>query len=479
ELRGSDFRAGRAARRVRCLRPVRTRLRGRATRLLRALRASAPRSGVGRDRHERRVRPHHDPARPRPRLTGLRRVEAAGARRRHGPRTRSVLDHGLIGMGERPADLPLRPSRARARPQREPDQRRRPSRRAERRRGPAALDLRLRADRRADLDPRGRNRRGRRRRGRPAARGRTLDRDHDPRRRRRLPRPARPAPALARPPRRPLLRRLRELRLRHHRRRAGARGRAGRDDLAVGAWLREPSDRPLRPPGLLRLRAHLLRPARLGARGRAHPGRPAAHGGGPRARGAGRGRRRGRRARLGEPGRSGLLAGLRHPARRRADQEPLRRPHVHPAGSGAAQARPADEVQSAARGRRRPARGRGRRLDRARKHDTADRRDAARRRRHRGPPAHLRAGHTPPVPLRHRHVDAAGDDRPRANCRGGGRGARLRLAGLSVARGRLRGRRRGARHALRRLLHGRLSARAQRRGERQVRARGACGHDGL
>jgi amidophosphoribosyltransferase len=39
-----------------------------------------------------------------------------------------------------------------------------------------------------------------------------------------------------------------------------------------------------------------------------------------------------------------------HPARRRADQEPLRGAHVHPARAGAAQARPAHEVQPAARG---------------------------------------------------------------------------------------------------------------------------------
>ena len=92
--------------------------------------------------------------------------------------------------------------------------------------------------------------------------------------------------------------------------------------------------------------------------------------------------------------------------------------HLHPAGPGAAQARPADEVQPAAGDRRRQA-GRGRRrLDRARQHDPPDRRHAPRRRRDRGPPADLRAADPQPLPLRGRHVDPRGDDRPRAHRRG-------------------------------------------------------------
>ena len=51
--------------------------------------------------------------------------------------------------------------------------------------------------------------------------------------------------------------------------------------------------------------------------------------------------------------------------------------------------------------------------------------------------------------------------------------ARLRLAGLPLARRRLRGDSRRARDPLRRLLLGRVPARAHRRRERQVRARGA------
>ena len=54
---------------------------------------------------------------------------------------------------------------------------------------------------------------------------------------------------------------------------------------------------------------------------------------------------------------------------------------LHPARPGAAQARPADEVQPAARDRLGQARGRRRRLDRPRQHDPPDRRHAARRRR--------------------------------------------------------------------------------------------------
>ena len=116
---------------------------------------------------------------------------------------------------------------------------------------------------------------------------------------------------------------------------------------------------------------------------------------------------------------SGNAGGARARARggpaagRRLHQEPLRRADVHPARPGAAQARPAAQVQPAARGRRRQAAGRRRRLDRARQHDPADRADAARRGRRRDPPADLGAADQAPVPLRDRHVDARGDDRPR------------------------------------------------------------------
>ena len=71
-------RSRRPARRVRRLRHRRARARRRAPDLLRALRAPAPRAGVGRHRH-RPGRPHHDDARPGARQPGVRRAEAARA----------------------------------------------------------------------------------------------------------------------------------------------------------------------------------------------------------------------------------------------------------------------------------------------------------------------------------------------------------------------------------------------------------------
>ena len=80
-------------------------------------------------------------------------------------------------------------------------------------------------------------------------------------------------------------------------------------------------------------------------------------------------------------------------------------------------------------------------------------RDAGRRR---GAHAHLRAADPPSLPLRDRHVDARGDDRPQPHGGRGGRRAGRRLARLPVAGGRLRGDRRLARDALRRVLLGGL-----------------------
>ena len=154
----------------------------------------------------------------------------------------------------------------------------------------------------------------------------------------------------------------------------------------------------------------------------------------------------------GNPAAAGFARASGLPARRRPDQEPLRRPHLHPARPGAAQARPAAEVQPAAGDRRRPAAGRRRRLDRARQHDPADRRHAARRRRRRGPPADLGAADPQPLPLRRRHVDPRGDDRPRPLGRGDRRRARRRQPRLPLDGRRLRGDRRQPRRPLRRLL---------------------------
>ena len=67
--------------------------------------------------------------------------------------------------------------------------------------------------------------------------------------------------------------------------------------------------------------------------------------------GAGRSRPRDADPRLRHAGRDRLRAGVRDPVQRGPDQEPLRRPHVHPARPGAAPAGDPDEVQPARRGR--------------------------------------------------------------------------------------------------------------------------------
>ena len=99
---------------------------------------------------------------------------------------------------------------------------------------------------------------------------------------------------------------------------------------------------------------------------------------------------------------------------------------------------PLPEIVAGQAGRRR------RRLDRARQHHPPDRRHAARRRRQRGAPADLGAADPLPLPLRGRHVDPRGDDRPQPHRRGDRRRARRRLARLPLARRRLRGDRHAA-----------------------------------
>ncbi len=69
------------------------------------------------------------------------------------------------------------------------------------------------------------------------------------------------------------------------------------------------------------------------ARACTRPG--SAHGRGARRAGAGRRRHGDAGARVGRPGGAGLRPPQRHPVRRRAGEEPLRRPHVHPAEPGA------------------------------------------------------------------------------------------------------------------------------------------------
>ena len=293
-------------------------------------------------------------------------------------------------------------------------------------------------------------------RGRHQARRGRLQHGRDDRRpRRRLPRSDGPAPALAGDARRQLLRRERDLRVRHHRRQVPPRRAAGRDHLDHQEGDRDAPGRAVAAQRAVRLRAHLLRPPGLAAGRPGDPGLARQDGRDPGQGGAGRGRPRDPGAGLRQPRRARLRARVRPPAGRRADQEPLRRPHLHPARPGTAQARPAAEVQPAPRSRRRQAHRRRRRLDRARQHDAPDRADAARRRGQRSAHAHLRAADPPSLSLRDRHVDARGDDRPQPHPGRGGRGAGRRLARLPVTRRRVRGDQRLARDALRRLLLGR------------------------
>jgi amidophosphoribosyltransferase len=109
--------------------------------------------------------------------------------------------------------------------------------------------------------------------------------------------------------------------------------------------------------------------------------------------------------------RAGLRAGGRHPVRRRPGEEPLRRPHVHPAEPEAARAGGAAEAQPAPREHpRQEARG-GRRLHRAGHHHASGRADAARGRRVGGALPRVVAALQVAVLVRHGHrqpVGAAG-----------------------------------------------------------------------
>ena len=173
---------------------------------------------------------------------------------------------------------------------------------------------------------------------------------------------------------------------------------------------------------LLRLRVHLLRPPRLRMGGERAARRARAHGRDPRPRGA----RVDADLVIGVPDSAtpppaAIARVRRSAARRRPRQEPLRRPHLHPARPALREHGLRPEVQPAAGDHRGQAARRRRRLDRARQHDAPDRPDAARGRRARSAHAHLRAADPPPLPLRHRHGDARGDDRPRPQRRGGRR----------------------------------------------------------
>jgi hypothetical protein len=162
-----------------------------------------------------------------------------------------------------------------------------------------------------------------------------------------------------------------------HRRRVYVRDVAPGEVVTIDERAAQPAA-SRRRPDLLPVRVGLPRPPRPppGRRQRA----VRAPRDGPPARPRGPGRRRHR-----DPGAGGRPRRRRRvrrrggPAvRRRAGQEPLRRPHLHPADPVAAPARHQAEALAGPRDRRGRAAGRGRRLDRARQHLPAAGRDAAR-----------------------------------------------------------------------------------------------------
>ncbi len=256
--------------------------RGRVDRRARPVRAPAPRPGIGRAGGQRR-RAADALQGPRDDQLGARRAPAAEPSRPAGDRPLPLLDDRLDDLGERPADLPAGPRPgARHRPQRQPDQHPRAAHPAAWRPfAPARLDRHGAADR-ADRR-RARGRHGRGPAARAAARPRRLQ-PGDPRRapghRRsrsvRLPaaRPGEDARAdrRRRPRYRPVVGRrhggrlvpvVRDRRARHRRRRLRPRRPARRDGhprARPGAALG-----PLRrgDPCAVRVRADLLRPARL------------------------------------------------------------------------------------------------------------------------------------------------------------------------------------------------------------------------
>ena len=106
-----------------------------------------------------------------------------------------------------------------------------------------------------------------------------------------------------------------------------------------------PGARPGAAPGPLHVRVRLLLPARLGVGRPQRPPRPRAARRRAGRRVAGRRRRRDPRARLVDPRRHRVRPGERRAVQRRADQEPLHRPHVHRADAGDPRPRRGAQVQ--------------------------------------------------------------------------------------------------------------------------------------
>ena len=233
----------------------------------------------------------------------------------------------------------------------------------------------------------------------------------------------------------------RVVRVRHHRRAAAARRRARRARLDRRGRHPHAPGRRRRARGVLRLRVHLLRAPRL-AHGRRRRCRPRAGGWGR----SSRARRRRRRADLviAVPDSGNAAArGFARAAGLPQDDGIIKNRYV-----ARTFIQPGQELRK--HGLRLkfnplPEIVGGQRLvvvdDSIVRGNTTRQivqmlRDAGARR---GPHADLRAADPQPLPLRHRHVDARGDDRPRAHGGRGRRRARRRLAGLPVAGGRLRG----------------------------------------
>ena len=130
----------------------------------------------------------------------------------------------------------------------------------------------------------------------------------------------------------------------------------------------------------VRVRAHLLRPARF-VHGGPQPVRGApADGDAARRRASRRDRPRHAGPGHGRAGRGGLRRAIGDPVPRGARPQPLHGPDVHPAVPDAPPSRRDPQAQPAPRGRPRQAADRGRRLDRAGHHDEADRRPPPARR---------------------------------------------------------------------------------------------------
>ena len=147
------------------------------------------------------------------------------------------------------------------------------------------VDVGLGDHRRAAVDPPGRHDRGGRGRRDDARRGRVLDRGHDQGPRRRVPRPAGAAAAVARACSSDRYCVASEtLRVRHHRRAASCgTSQPGEIVSLTPEGAADADGRGRRAARAVRVRAHLLRAARLAARRPGAPGRARADGRDPRA----------------------------------------------------------------------------------------------------------------------------------------------------------------------------------------------------